>query len=130
MTAEEVIRLHIGFNRALERQDYQSLEAIYSDRYILIRPDGSILNKEQVLKDLREGGLSFQEIELKSPIVRVFGSAAILPQTAEPFRRVVGSAQRLISGSSRCTLRRAMRSGWFTFRALRFPKKWVGKQKE
>ena len=53
MTAEEVIRVHIGFNRALVRQDYQLLEAIYSDRYILIRPDGSVLNKEQVLKDLR-----------------------------------------------------------------------------
>ena len=78
MTAEEVIRVHIGFNRALERQDYQSLEATYSDRYMLIRPDGSVLNKEQVLKDMRVGGLTFQEIELKNPIVRVFGSAAIL----------------------------------------------------
>ena len=53
MTAEEVLGLHTGgFNQALKRQDYAELEKIYSDIYILVRPDGSILNKQQVLRDL------------------------------------------------------------------------------
>ena len=82
MTAEQVLRLHTdGFNRALLQQDYAALEAIYSDRYMLVRPDGSVLNKEQVLKDLHERGLTFHTIDLDSPVVRVFGSVAIL--TAE-----------------------------------------------
>ena len=82
MTAEGVLRLHTdGFNRALLHQDYAALEAIYSERYMLVRPDGSVLNKEQVLKDLREQGLTFHRIDLEDPVIRVFGSAAIL--TAE-----------------------------------------------
>ena len=82
MTPEEVTRLHTeGFNRALQQQDYAMLEAIYSDRYVLVRTDGSVLNKEQVLKDLREQGLTFNAIDLDDVVVRVFGSAAIL--TAE-----------------------------------------------
>ena len=82
MTAEDVLRLHTdGFNRALVHQDYGALEAIYSERYMLVRPDGSVLNKEQVLKDLREQGLTFHRIDLEDPVIRVFGSAAIL--TAE-----------------------------------------------
>jgi ketosteroid isomerase-like protein len=82
MTAEEVLRLHTGgFNRALQQQDYATLEAIYSDRYMLVRADGSVLNKEQVLKDLREQGLTFHAIDLEDAVVRVLGSAAIL--TAE-----------------------------------------------
>ena len=82
MTAEDVLRLHTdGFNRALLHQDYAALEAIYSERYMLVRPDGSVLNKEQVLKDLREQGLTFHRIDLEDPVIRVFGSAAIL--TAE-----------------------------------------------
>ena len=82
MTAEEVLQLHSeGFNRALKQQDYGSLERIYSDEYMLVRPDGSVLNKQQVLRDLREQGLTFHSIDLKDPLVRVVGSAAIL--TAE-----------------------------------------------
>ena len=79
MTAEHVLRLHTdGFNRALQQQDYAALEDIYSVRYMLVRPDGSVLNKEQVLRDLRERGLTFDRIDLEDPVIRVFGSAAIL----------------------------------------------------
>ena len=82
MTPEEVLRIHKdGFSRALQQQDYATLEAIYSDRYMLVRTDGSVLNKEQVLKDLREQGLTFYAIDLEDAVVRVLGSAAIL--TAE-----------------------------------------------
>jgi len=82
VTPEEVLRLHKdGFNRALQQQDYATLETIYSDRYMLVRTDGSVLNKEQVLKDLREQGLTFDAIDLDDVVVRVIGSAAIL--TAE-----------------------------------------------
>ena len=82
MTPEEVLQLHTGsFNRALLQQDYATLETIYSDRYMLVRADGSVLNKEQVLKDLREQGLRFHAIDIEDAVVRVLGSAAIL--TAE-----------------------------------------------
>ena len=82
MTAEEVLRLHTdGFNRALEQHDYAALEAIYSDRHMFVRPDGSVLNKEQVLKDLREHKVTFHPIELKGVALRLLGPAAIV--TAE-----------------------------------------------
>jgi ketosteroid isomerase-like protein len=81
MTAEQVLSLHSGFNEALKGQDYHALERIYSEQYMLVRPNGSVLNKQAVLKDLREQGLKFQSIEIKDAVVRVFGSAAIL--TAE-----------------------------------------------
>lgn len=78
MNPETVLRLHTDFNRALLRQDHAALSDIYSERYMLVRPDGSVLNKEQVLNDLRSGGLTFHSIDLESPEVRVFGSAAVL----------------------------------------------------
>ena len=79
MTAEEVLRLHTdGFYRALQEHDYATLEAIYSDRYMLVRPDGSVLNKEQLLKDLTEHKMAFHPIELKGATVRILESVAIL----------------------------------------------------
>jgi hypothetical protein len=79
MTAEQVLQLHSeGFNRALTQQDHDALEGIYSEMYMLVRPDGSVLNKQQVLKDLREQGLKIHSIELDDAVVRVVGSVAIL----------------------------------------------------
>lgn len=81
MTAEQILSLHSSFNEALKEQGYDALERIYSEQYMLVRPDGSALNKQAVLTDLREQGLKFHSIEIKDAVVRVFGSAAIL--TAE-----------------------------------------------
>jgi ketosteroid isomerase-like protein len=79
MTAAQVLQVHTeGFNRALTQQDYGALEGIYSEMYMLVRPDGSVLNKQQVLKDLREQGLRIHSIELEDAAVRVVGSVAIL----------------------------------------------------
>jgi hypothetical protein len=48
---------------------------------MLVRPDGSVLNKLEVLQDLRSGGLRFHSIELGQIEVRMYGSTAVL--TAE-----------------------------------------------
>lgn len=82
MTSEEVLRLHSdGFSRALQQHDIAALEAIYSDRHMLARPDGSVFDKEQALRDLIEHKVAFHPIELKGVAVRLLESAAIL--TAE-----------------------------------------------
>jgi Domain of unknown function (DUF4440) len=82
MTAEEILSIHSDtFNRALKEQDYIALEGLYVDDYMLVRSDGSVLNKQEVLQDLRNGGLRFQSIELGQPEVRMYGATAVL--TAE-----------------------------------------------
>ena len=82
MTAEDILSIHTDtFNRALKEQDYAALEGLYAGDYMLVRPDGSVLNKQEVLQDLRSGGLRFHSIELSQTEVRVCGSTALL--TAE-----------------------------------------------
>jgi ketosteroid isomerase-like protein len=82
MTAEEILSIHTDiFNRALKEQDYGALEVLYAGDYMLVRPDGCVLNKQEVLKDLRNGGLRFHSIELSQTEVRMYGSTAVL--TAE-----------------------------------------------
>ena len=75
MTAEQILRIHTDiFNRALKEQDYAALEGLYASDYMLVRPDGSVLNKQEVLQDLRSGGLRFHSIELGQTEVRMYGS--------------------------------------------------------
>jgi ketosteroid isomerase-like protein len=79
MTAEDVIRTHTeGFNRALMTHDLDALSAIYADDYMLVRPDGSVLGKEDVLRDLGAGGLRFTSIDLANVSVRIYGQTALL----------------------------------------------------
>ena len=51
---------------------------MYADDYALVRSDGTALTKEEVLIDLRTGGLVFKSIELTNERVRLVGSVAIL----------------------------------------------------
>jgi ketosteroid isomerase-like protein len=82
LTADEVARTHTQvFNAALLSRDLDTLATLYADDYMLVRPDGSVLSKDEVLCDLREGGLTFTSIEVKNIKVRVHGTAALL--TAE-----------------------------------------------
>ena len=82
MTAEEILSIHTNsFNRALKEQNYSALERLYADDYMLVRPDGSVLNRQEVLQDLRSGGLRSHSIELSQTEVRLHGSTGLL--TAE-----------------------------------------------
>jgi ketosteroid isomerase-like protein len=79
VTPEDVIRTHTQeFNAALLGHDLDALSRIYVDDYILVRPDGSVLGKEAVLRDLRDGGLIFKSIEMSNVNVRLYGQTALL----------------------------------------------------
>ena len=79
MTVEDVVRTHAeGFNRALTTRDLDTLSAIYADDYMLVRPDGSVLGKEDVLRDLGAGGLRFTSIDLTNVRVRIYDQTALL----------------------------------------------------
>jgi ketosteroid isomerase-like protein len=84
MIAAEILSIHTNtFNRALKEQDYAALEELYADDYLLARPDGSVLNKQEVLQDLRSSGLRFHSIELGQNEVRMYGSTAVLTGESE-----------------------------------------------
>jgi ketosteroid isomerase-like protein len=63
---------------ALKSRDWDQLAAIYYDDYMLVRPDGSVLSKDEVLTDLRIGGLAFKTIEIADVKVRIHADTAIL----------------------------------------------------
>jgi ketosteroid isomerase-like protein len=79
MTTEEVSRVHReDFYGALKANDLEKLSRVYSDDYMLVRPDGSALSKAQILDDLKTHAMSFSSIELANEKIRIFGSVGIL----------------------------------------------------
>jgi len=95
MTADEILNIHTDtFNRALKEQDYIALEGLYAGDYMLVRPDGSVLNKQDVLRDLRSGGLRFHSIELGQTDVRMYGSTAVLTADSQAVSSRNGTESR------------------------------------
>jgi predicted SnoaL-like aldol condensation-catalyzing enzyme/ketosteroid isomerase-like protein len=79
LTSEEVSRTHReGFYGALRKNDLEKLSQIYSDDYMLVRPDGSALSKAQILDDLKSHAMSFNSIELTNEKIRVYGPVGVL----------------------------------------------------
>src|SRR6185312_11880595 len=79
MTESEVIAVHKDvFYKALVTQDYTALAKLYLDDYVLVRPNGSVLSRQQVLDDLRETGLQFTAIYLMNEKVRIYGTTALI----------------------------------------------------
>jgi ketosteroid isomerase-like protein len=66
------------FYGSLKSQDYAALEELYSDDYMLVRPDGAVLNKQEVLHDLQSNGLMFHSIDSREITVRIYGSIAVV----------------------------------------------------
>src|SRR5277367_1004779 len=79
MTTEEVSRAHHeDFYGALRKNDLEKLSQIYSDDYMLVRPDGSAFTKAQILDDLKSHAMSFKSIELANEKIRIYGAIGIL----------------------------------------------------
>src|SRR2546425_1913216 len=79
MTKDEVLKVHSGvFYAALTSQNYAALEELYSDDYMLVRPVASVLNKQEVLQDLRSNGLRFHSIDPRQLVARVYGSTGVV----------------------------------------------------
>jgi ketosteroid isomerase-like protein len=74
-----VSRVHReDFYGALKRNDLEKLSQIYSDDYMLVRPDGSAFSKAQILDDLKSHSMSFNSIELTNEKIRVHDSVGVL----------------------------------------------------
>jgi hypothetical protein len=92
MTCELVLRTHRDvFYRALLDRDWDALAILYADEYMLVRSDGSVLTKDEVLADLRAQNLSFESIENSDEKLRIIDSVAVLTGQSRTRSRHAGT---------------------------------------
>ena len=121
MNQDTALKTHRDiFYEALLHQDWPSLAELYADDYILVRSTGTALTKEEVLTDLRTGDLDFKSIELMNEHVRLVGSVASSPVTAERSQNVTVSPPNPTSDWLQSMWRRRKSYVYCTFRAQTF----------
>jgi ketosteroid isomerase-like protein len=78
ISKEEVKAFYEEFLEALKSGDIASLERIYADDYMLVRPNGDTLSKGETLADLRHHSMRFISFEVSDVLIRTKGSVGIL----------------------------------------------------
>ncbi|MGB2664331.1 MAG: nuclear transport factor 2 family protein [Candidatus Acidiferrum sp.] len=78
ISKEEVQASFEQFLQALKSGDTSAVQQLYADDYLLVRPNGDTLTKEQILADLRQHSMRFTSFEVSNVLIRIKGSVGIL----------------------------------------------------
>jgi ketosteroid isomerase-like protein len=78
ISKEEVQAFYEEFLLALKSGDLASLERMYADDYLLVRPNGDTLGKKESLADLRLHSMRFDSFEVNDVLIRTKGFIGIL----------------------------------------------------
>jgi ketosteroid isomerase-like protein len=77
ISKEEVEAFYEEFLEALKSGNITSLERIYADDYLLVRPNGDTLSKKEILADLRHHSMRFTSFEVTDVLIRIKGFVGI-----------------------------------------------------
>ena len=75
---EELLKLENEFARAVASNDADALDGLLADDWIIVDPDGSIIDKARFLGVVRSGALSHELIESADLTVRLYGNTAVV----------------------------------------------------
>jgi ketosteroid isomerase-like protein len=75
---EELLKLEDEFTRAITNNDADALDEILADDWIIVDPDGSIIDKARFLGVIKSGILSHELMESIDMRVRLYGNTAVV----------------------------------------------------
>jgi ketosteroid isomerase-like protein len=75
---EDVIKLENEFARSVASNDVDALDRILADEWIIIDPDGSIIDKARFLGVIKSGVLSHESMESTDLRVRLYVNTAVV----------------------------------------------------
>ncbi len=75
---EELLRLEKEFARAIANNDVDALDGILADDWIIVDPDGGIIDKARFLGVIKSGVLSHELMESTDMRVRLYGNTAVV----------------------------------------------------
>ena len=75
---QELLKLEKEFAQAITNNDAEAVNGFLADDWVLVDPDGGIIDKERFLEIIRSGALSHELMESSDSRVRLYGSTAVV----------------------------------------------------
>jgi ketosteroid isomerase-like protein len=75
---QEILRLEKEFSQAILKNDAEAVRRFLADDWIIVDPDGGIIDKERFLGVIKSGALTHEMMESDETRVRIYGNTAIV----------------------------------------------------
>jgi ketosteroid isomerase-like protein len=75
---EELLKLENDFARAVTNNDVDAVDGFLADDWIIVDPDGGIIDKARFLGVIKSGALSHEMMESADLRVRLYGNTAVV----------------------------------------------------
>jgi len=75
---EELLRLEREFAKAIVQNDASAIASFVADDWIIIDPDGSVIDKARFLGVIKSGALTHETMESDDIRVRVYGDSGVV----------------------------------------------------
>ena len=75
---DEVLKLEKEFSQAIVKNDAEAVGRFLADDWIIIDPDGGIIDKATFLGVIKSGALTHEMMESDDTRVRIYGNTAIV----------------------------------------------------
>jgi ketosteroid isomerase-like protein len=78
MIEDELLKWESEFAQAVARNDVNALDRFLDDEWVIVDPDGGIIDKERFLSVIGSGVLSHESMNSTEVKVRLFGDTAVV----------------------------------------------------
>jgi len=75
---EELLKIEKDFARAIVANDAEAIGRFLADEWIIVDPDGGVIDKIRFLDVIKSGALAHELMESDNARVRIYGSTAII----------------------------------------------------
>ena len=75
---EELLKIEKDFARAIVANDAEAIGRFLADEWIIVDPDGGVIDKIRFLDVIKSGALAHELMESDNARVRIYGSTAIV----------------------------------------------------
>ena len=75
---EEILRLEKEFSQAIVKNDAEAVGRFLADDWIIVDPDGGIIDRARFLGVIKSGALTHEMMESDDTRVRIYGNTAIV----------------------------------------------------
>jgi ketosteroid isomerase-like protein len=75
---EELLKVEKGFTEAIIKNDPEAIGRVVADDWIIIDPDGGIVERTRFFEVIKSGALTHDVMESEDLRVRVYGDSAVV----------------------------------------------------
>jgi ketosteroid isomerase-like protein len=87
---KQVASLSKQFREADLKGDTEAMDALLSDDWVVIEPDGNLVSKAQNARNFKDGSVAFEAMDPSEVKVRVYGDAAVVTSRVHVKLKVKG----------------------------------------